>query len=494
MALIPLQIQAGVFRNGTEFEQSNRWRDASLVRWHNGSMRPVGGWSTRVSSAFDAAARGMHSWVDNSDDSHIVAGTYAKLFHVNASGTVVEITPSGLTAGSEDAAVNLGYGGGYYGLGYYGVERPNTGVFQEATTWSLDNWGEYLVACSPQDGKLYEWQLDTGVVAAQISNAPVDNLGLIVTEERFLFALGAGSNPRKVQWCDREDNTTWTPDATNEAGDIELQTNGQIMAAARVRGKTLIVTDNDAHSATYQGPPFVYGFERVGTACGLVSRKAIASIDDGAFWMGARGFFMFDGSIAREIPCDVSDYVFADINKNQISKTYAVHNSQYGEIWWFYPSNDSLENNKYVAFDYLEKHWEIGEIDRTCGVDRGVFTNPIWVDASGNIYDQELSEQLGHGSYDVFAETGPISLGAGDNIMKVTSLIPDEKTQGDVTVTFKTRFYPNDSESSFGPYTMSNPTDVRFSGRQVRMRVDGARNTAWRSGVMRIEAKPGGNR
>jgi len=266
------------------------------------------------------------------------------------------------------------------------------------------------------------------------------------------------------------------------------------MAAARVRGKTLIVTDNDAHSATYQGPPFVYGFERVGTACGLVSRKAIASIDDGAFWMGARGFFMFDGSIAREIPCDVSDYVFADINKNQISKTYAVHNSQYGEIWWFYPSNDSLENNKYVAFDYLEKHWEIGEIDRTCGIDRGVFTNPIWVDASGNIYDQELSEQLGHGSYDVFAETGPISLGAGDNIMKVTSLIPDEKTQGDVTVTFKTRFYPNDSESSFGPYTMSNPTDVRFSGRQVRMRVDGARNTAWRSGVMRIEAKPGGNR
>lgn len=494
MALIPLQIPAGVVRNGTEFEQSNRWRDASLIRWHNGSMRPVGGWATRASSAFDAAARGIHAWVDNSAGSQIAAGTFEKLFYVNASGTVTDITPAGFTSGSEDAAVNVGYGGGFYGTSFYGVERPNTGVYQEATTWSLDNWGEYLVACSPQDGKLYEWQLDTAVAAAQISNAPVDNLGLIVTEERFLFALGAGGNPRKVQWCDRENNTLWTPAATNQAGDVELQTSGQIMSAVRVRGRTLILTDNDAHIATYSGPPFVFGFERVGTACGMVARKAIAAVDGGAFWMGPRGFFMFDGSVAKEILCDVSDYVFSNINRNQISKVYAVHNSQFGEIWWFFPSGDSVENNKYVAYDYLENHWEIGNIDRTCGIDRGVFTNPIWVDASGNIYNHELSAQLGHGSYSVFAETGPITLGSGDKIMKVTSLIPDEKTQGDVTVTFKTRFYPNATESSFGPFTMANPTDVRFTGRQIRMRVDGNVNTDWRAGIMRIEAKAGGKR
>ena len=494
MALIPLAIPPGVVRNGTDFEQSNRWRDASLVRWHNGSMRPVGGWITRVSSAVSAAPRAMHIWKDNTAGSNTVIGTYDALKYINASGTVYDITPSGLVAGSEDAEVNVGFGGNYYGTGFYGVERPNSGIFQEATTWSLDNWGEYLIACNPKDGKIYEWQLNSAVVAAQVSNAPINNLGIVVTEERFLFALGAGGNPRKVQWCDKEDNTTWTPSATNEAGDIELQTSGQIMSAVRVRGRTLIVTDTDAHIATYSGPPFVFGFERVGTACGLVARKAIAAVDEGAFWMGNRGFFVLDVSVAKEIKCDVTDYVFADINRNQISKVYAVHNSQYGEIWWFFPGGSSLENNKYVAFDYLENHWEIGEIDRTCGVDRGVFTSPIWADANGNLYNHEQSASVGHGSYNVFAETGPISLGAGDNIMKVTSLIPDEKTQGDVTVTFKTRFYPNDSESSFGPYTMSNPTDVRFTGRQIRMRVDGNVNTDWRSGVMRIEAVAGGKR
>lgn len=494
MALIPLQLPPGILRNGTEYEQSNRWRDASLIRWHNNSMRPVGGFITRVSSAFAAAPRGLHAWRDNSDGTQIAAGTYQKLYYVNASSTVFDITPSGFVSGNEDAAVNTAYGGAVYDTGYYGVTRPNTGVFQEATTWSLDNWGEYLVGCTSDDGKLYEWQLNSAVVAAQITNAPINNLGLIVTEERFLFALGAGGNPRKVQWCDKENNTLWTPAATNEAGDFELQTSGQIMGAVRVRGRTLIVTDTDAHIATYQGPPFVFGFERVGTATGMVARKAIAAVDEGAFWMGRDAFFVFNGSAAKELPCEVSDYVFGDINHNQITKVYAVHNSAYGEIWWFYPSSSSLENNRYVSYDYRENHWEIGQIDRTCGIDLGVYDNPIWGDASGNLFNHEQDPSVGHGTYTPFAESGPISLGAGDQVMKVTSLIPDESTQGDVTVTFKSRFYPNAAETSFGPFSTANPTDVRFTGRQVRIRIDAARNSDWRAGVMRIEAKAGGKR
>lgn len=494
MALIPLQLPPGILRNGTEYEQSNRWRDASLIRWHNNSMRPVGGFVTRVASAFTAAPRGLHAWRDNSDGTQIAAGTYNKLYYVNASGTTTDITPVGFAAGEEDAVVNIAYGGGLYTNGYYGVTRPSTNVFQEATTWSLDNYGEFLVGCTPDDGKLYEWQLDPAVVAAQITNAPINNLALIVTEERFLFALGAGGNPRKVQWCDKENNTLWTPAATNEAGDFELQTSGQIMGAVRVRGRTLIVTDTDAHIATYQGPPFVFGFERVGTATGMVARKAIVAVDEGAFWMGRDAFFVFDGSAARELPCEVSDYVFGEINNNQITKVYAVHNSSFGEIWWFYPSDGSLENDRYVSYDYRENHWEIGQIDRTCGIDLGVYDSPIWGDASGNLFNHEQDPAFGHGSYTPFAESGPISLGAGDQVMKVTSLIPDEATQGDVTVTFKSRFYPNAAETSFGPFSTANPTDVRFTGRQVRIRIDAARNADWRAGVMRIEAKAGGKR
>ena len=495
MALIPLNIPAGVYRVGTDFEQSGRWRDASLMRWHQGSMRPVGGWREKSDASSDvtAAPRGMHTWVDNSQNGNIGMGTANELLYINASGTAYDITPSGFATGEVNAVINTAFGGGFFGLGLFGVKRPSNGQFQECDTWSLDNWGEYLVACSTSDGKLYEWQLNTGTAAAQIANSPESCKGLVVTEERFLFALQAGGNPRKVAWSDREDNTTWTPTDLNEAGDIELQTSGEIMCAARMRGRTIIVTNVDAHIATYQGPPYVYGFERIGTACGAVSRKALVAIDQGAYWMGREAFYVFDGSVAREMNCEVSDYIFENMNKNQSSKVSALHNSEYGEIWWFFPSQGSTECDSYVAFDYLDNHWEIGTIDRTCGADQGVFEEPIWVDATGVLYEHEL-HNVGHGGAVPFAETGPISLGNGDSVMKVTQLIPDEGTQGDVEVSFKTRFHPNDVERTYGPYQTANPTSVRFTGRQVRMRIEATNNSDFRVGVMRINAEPGGRR
>jgi hypothetical protein len=598
MALIPLKIPAGFYRTGTELDASGRWRDGSLVRWRDGSLRPIGGWrvNENIASITTNAPRGMHTWESNNGTRYVAAGSYNELFAVISSGTAYDIAPTDLTAGSEDAAVNIGYGYGFYGAGTYGTPRPDTGNLVAATTWSLDNWGEYLVACSTADGRLLEWQLGTSSDAAVIANAPTNNNGLIVTEERFIFALGAGGNPRKVQWCDREDNTTWTPAATNEAGDIELQTSGQIETAIRTRGQTLIITDVDAHTARYIGPPYVYGFERVGTSCGIISRKAAADVDMGVFWMGNGGFYRFDGNLVSEIPCDVHDYVFDDINTSQKSKTWAFTNGQFGEIWWFYCSSNSTEIDRYVALDYKENHWIIGDLSRTTGASRGVFEYPMLMGQDGAMYDHEvglsytdtqtltvtvsggvfyidgvITPQLTlnrgytyifdqsdstntnhpiafresddtsytdgvtttgtagtdgkttfvvpddapdslkyyctvHGnsmgntisvvtSDGVFAESGPISIGNGDNVMQVTDLIPDEKTQGDVNIKFKSRFYPNAAETVHGPYTPTSPTAVRFSGRQIRMRVEGdTPYAAWRVGTMRVDAKAGGRR
>ena len=145
-----------------------------------------------------------------------------------------------------------------------------------------------------------------------------------------------------------------------------------------------------------------------------------------------------------------------------------------------------------MVLDHKEGFWTIGQIGRTAAVPRGVFKYPLWCDASGNLYEHEAG--LDYEGATIFAESGPISLGAGDQVMSATMLIPDEGTQGDVTATFKTRFHPNDTERSYGPYTMATPTDVRFTGRQVRMRVEGERLANWRVGVMRIEAKAGGLR
>lgn len=356
----------------------------------------------------------------------------------------------------------------------------------------MDTWGQYLIACSSKDGKIYEWQLSVGANAAAISNAPVNNKAVVVTEERFIFALAAGGNPRLVKWCDREDNTDWTPTAVNQAGDLELQTSGEIMCGLRVRGSTLILTTLDAHVATYNGPPTVYGFQRVGTSCGTISRQAAVAIDEGAFWMGSKGFFHFNGSSVQEMPCEVLDHVFTNINNAQKSKAFAVNNSQFGEIWWFYPSGSSLENDRYVSFNYKEGYWNIGELARSSGVDAGTFSSPIFFDTGGNIFNHETG--YSHGSSTAFLESGPISIGAGDQIAKVNEIIPDELVQGEVSLTFKTRFYPNDSEVSHGPFTMANPTGARFSGRQVRMRIEGTELKDWRAGKMRLNVTPGGRR
>ena len=306
------------------------------------------------------------------------------------------------------------------------------------------------------------------------------------------MALGADGDPRKIAWCDFEDNTQWTAASTNQAGDITLQTSGQIMAGVRTAGQTLVVTDNDAHRAVFVGAPFIFEFSRVGSACGLIARKAIADTPAGAFWMGQRGFYNYNGSTVNEVTCDVWDKVFLDINTAQVSKCWAVANGQNGEVWFFYPSASSNEIDRYVAFDYKENHWMIGKLDRTSGFDRGIFRTPVWADASGNVYNHETG--FNHGSQDVYAESGPFKVGVGDNLVVVNKLIPDELTLGDVSATFKTRLYPTATESTHGPYSMANPTSIRFQGRQVRMRVDGVRNTAWRVGTMRFDGTTGGKR
>ena len=331
-------------------------------------------------------------------------------------------------------------------------------------------------------------------VVEPIANAPINNKGIVVTEERFIFALGASGNSRKVSWCDKENNTVWAAAVTNEAGDQELATAGQIMCGVRTRGGTLIITDTDAHLAQYQGPPYVYGFQRVATECGTVARLAAVSTDIGAFWFGQESFHYFDGNSVKTLQCDVQDYVFSDFNSTQQSKIWGMVNGANSEVWWFYCSSNSNECDRYVAYDFVDNHWLIGNLQRTSGIGRGVFRYPMMAEhtTKSHIYNHEVG--FNYDNEPIFCETGAIVVGNGDEILKVTSVIPDEKTQGDVDLTFKSKLLPNDTERSFGPFNPANPTAVRFSGRQIKMRVDGVSNVDWRVGVMRLDIKAGGTR
>ena len=493
MALIPLKIPPGVYRNGTEYQAAGRWYDSNLVRWFENTLRPIGGWSSRSATQLNGMCRGLLAWRVNDGSRYLAAGTHTKLYAMSQNSVIKDITPVGFTTGRASAVSATGYGYNTYGNFTYGTARPDVGSILPATTWSLDTWGEYLVACSDTDGKIYEWQLGfaTPTVAAVITNAPTSCAAVLVTSERIMFALGAGGNARKVAWCDQEDNTQWTAASTNQAGDFELATVGSLKAGKRVRGVNLLFTDVDVHIANYIGLPYVYSFEKAGSGCGVISAQSIAAIDTAAMWMSKSGFWQYDGFV-KPINCDVSDYIFSSINLNQASKVYAVHNSSFGEIIWFYPSSASNENDSYVTYNYREGHWAIGTMSRTAGTDRGVFSNPLMVGADSYIYDHETG--FTYDSVNPYATSGPIEIGNGDNIMHVKSVIPDEQTLGEVAISFAARMYPTSAESTYGPYSANAPTNVRFSGRSVKMKVTGNVLEDWRVGVMRLETAAAGKR
>ncbi len=491
--LLPLKIPPGVYRNGTNYQAARRWYDASLVRFFEGTTRPVGGWRRPGSGSVTGSARGMFPWRDFGNNRWLAIGTHSNLY-IFSGGSLYDVTPAGFTSGRADSLPGTGFGGGAYGAGAFGAAPTITGVL-DATTWSFDNWGQYLVGCSNYDGKLYQWNLATGVVAAVIAGAPTGCIGTMVTAERYQLALGASSNTRQIKWCDQEVNTTWTAAAGNTAGDIELQTNGRIRCGRRLRGENIIWTDTDVHALEYLGPPLVYGTRRIGGFCGIAGPNAVAIIESGAAWMGGNGFFHYDGSL-RDIPCDVSDYVFGDINLVQSAKIYAAHNSKFGEVWWFYPSSSATEVDRYVIWNYRENHWNIGAMARTCWADSGVFSYPMAVDSSGYVYEHEYGwtnngTAITTGRY---ATSGPLELGNGDQVMAVRQILPDEKTAGQVNMTFSTKFTPEGSASSFGPYTPSAYTDVRFTARQVAIQLIGAVDDDWRVGTLRLDAAAGGRR
>lgn len=490
MALEPLNLPPGVARNGTEYQVKGRWYDANLIRWFDGLMRPIGGWVRSSTATLTGKCRDMVGWTTNSGSRWLGMGTPSKLYVNGGNETLHDITPVGLTVGADDAIEQMGYGGGTYGSGLYGTARVS-GAFIPPTMWMLDTWGEFLVGCSDFDGRLWEWTLATGTPAALIANAPVSCLGLIVSDERHLIALGAGGNPRKVQWSDTENNTLWTPAADNEAGAFELQTDTPIMSAVRVRGQIFIVTKSDAHVMFYVGQPFIYRRERVGAGCGSISRGSLISVEARAFWMGDNSFWTFDGSQVAPLSCDVSDFVFKNMNKVQAAKVVAGHNTKFGEVWWFYPSTNSNENDRYVIYNYREGHWTIGALGRSAWCHGDNLGFPYAIGTNNAIYRHE-DTWLNDGATrvsDIFAQSGALEVGGGERVMHVSRLIPDEGSAGEVTLSFKTRYTPEGQEYTAGPYTVRGDgyTDARFSGRQASMLVKPTVDDDFRLGTVRAD-------
>ena len=448
----------------------------------------------------DGAERpsGSHSWRNN-DGVPLLAWGGPAAIKVLKGGTVFTVTPaSGFTAGAADAVITTGnYGNSKYGTGLYGVGDTATTALQEAQSYQMDNYGEDLFFVAHSDGQLWFVNQDGSggdpAVAALITpttgSVPTSNLGVVVTPERFVMLLGAGGDGRKIQWPDVDDNTDWLATNTNQAGDIFLPGKGAIMAGRRAQAETLVWTDQDLFSIRYIGGNFVYQATPVG-AVGSISRRSMAVVGSVAYWMGPRGFYIYNG-FTQAIESPLADFVFSDLNQNQISKIWAEVRAEYGEVTWHYPSGGSTECDRSVTYNYNDGFWFNNTVERTAGEDRGAFSYPMAFDAAGLLYRHETGANYGGAVPQ--AISGPVEIGKGDNVMHIQSIIPDEKTLGDVDLYLLSSFYPTASETENGPFTPANPTDTRITARQVRLKIvqDQAN---WRVGTIRADVELGGQR
>lgn len=496
MARLPISLLPGIYSDGTDYQGKGRWSDSWGVRWYGPALGPINGWRVRngSASALTGSPRAALAWKDNGSNSWLGIGTHSKFYVTNILGTVSDITPTvGWTPGHADATGTGGYGSGTFGSSNYGTPRTGSTQIVDATQCTIATWGEDLLFVNPDDGKLRQWDtsVGTGTVAATVTNSPACK-AVCVTAERFVFAL-ATSDPRTVDWCDQENNTVWTPSSTNQAGSFPLQTVGRLMCGTSVKAATLLLTDVDAHVAQYVGGTLVYAFTKVGDACGAISRQAVAPFGDGlAVWMAPSGFWMWNGAGVVPVRCDVLDYIRRDINLLQQSKIVATVNSKDFEVEFRYCSASSTEIDRCVVWNYKEQWWSIGRASRTCGADRGAFQYPIMVSSDGYIYDHEFG--WGYGTDSPFARSGPIELGNGDQIMHVLGMYPDDLTVGDVTAAFSVRRNADSTATSLGPYTLTEKTDLRFSGGIVELTVTGATAANWRFGIPKLEVRPGESR
>ena len=499
MPLLPVTPPAGVVTNGTDYANKGRWTDSNLVRFQNGYLRPLGGWEKIKPTALTGTPTGMFAYITNSGKKVLAVGTRQKIY-VNHDNTWHDVTPSGFV--TDQSTDPLGFGAYNYNVEDYGDARSQSGLFFDSQSWSFANWGEELLFCCASDGKIYKWSPSSpSTIGAQLTNSPTSCSGVLVTNERHVVALGAGGDPRKVQWSSREAYTTWTAASTNTAGDLQIPTGGRILSAVKWQTDIIIFTDTGIARMYYTGSPFIYGIQDAGTNCKAASPRTIVTAGNFLSWMGENSFFVFDGSV-KEIKCDVHDHVFDNIKYNYRRIACGGHNSNFNEIIWFYPAGAEASNpNKYVIWNYVDNVWSIGSMDRGCWIDQGVFDYPIACDSLGNVYQHDsttLSNSENLGDAVPYATSGPIEIGNGDNYVQCNQILPDEEanTLPGVTISFKGKFTPLGSETDFGSFTFENDgyTDARFTARQVSMTVTGTTTQAFQVGNIRLNLRNRGRR
>ena len=418
-----------------------------------------------------------------------------------------------------------GWGTDGYGLGAWGEPSTVSNVTLEARQWSLDNFGEDLIA-TQLNGGTYRWDTSSGTStrAAIVANAPTTSrLSLVSTPDRHLVLLGtentigtpSSQDDLLIRFSDQENITTYQPTAENTAGSLRIADGSRIVAAERSRGQILLWTDTSLHSMQFIGPPFTFGLRQLGGNCGIIGSHAGVDINGVSYWMSQDSFYLFDGTV-KKLPCSVEQFVFNNLNQTASENAFAGHNGEFNEIIWFYARTGSDQINAVVVYNYLEGTWWTGTLARTSWIDRELYDNPIATEYLANttannetilgltagatqIYLHEQGNDADGEAIDAYLKSGAVQIGQGDDFSFVSRLIPDIQNQsGTLNLDFEFLRYPNDANAVTKSTSFTSGTekvDLRGRGRQFTANiVSNTTGTAWRLGTMRFDIQPDGRR
>ncbi len=446
----------------------------------------------------------------------------------NGGGSVVGAYQinTGLNIGVSGA----GWGAGTWSRGTWGSASSDAIVTNTLRLWSHDNFGEDLIM-NVRDGGIYYWDetntlstrgVDITTLAGSTSAPTVAKQVLVSDRDRHIIAFGCDTeanpgvqDPLAIRFSSQESLTDWASTATNTAGELRLGSGSEIVTALETRQQILVFTDTTLYSMQFLGPPFTFGVNSLSENITIASPNAAIAVDDNVYWMGRAEFYVYSGAVQR-LPCMVRDFVFSDINEEQLDKINAALNTEHSEIWWYYPSENSTEVNRYVVYNYLEQVWYYGSFGRTAWIDRGIFDFPFAANADGYIYEHEIGFDDGTTNpttpINAFIQSSPIDIGDGEQFMLLRKMIPDVDFRDstavlpDVNITLDVKNAPDGTysktETDAFVKTQAAAVDARteqlyfrLRGRQMRFKIaSDDLGVTWRLGSPRLDIRSDGRR
>ena len=422
----------------------------------------------------------------------------------------------GTTAAAHADGVDVKEANSFVGWGESSSTSAQTG--SNIRLYSQDNWGEDLIF-NVYDGTPYYWDKTLGLGSRATDLASQSGASGAPTITRRIMVSGAdrhvvcfGCNPLDetdqdllmVRWSDQENAVDWTPTATNTAGSQRISSGSEIISAQKTRQEMLIWTDTALHAMRFTGPPFTFGFSMLANNVSIIGPNAVTTIGDKVFWMDRENFYVYTGRV-QTIPCTLLRYVFDDINLEQSFKCFAASNKMFDEVFWFYPSADATEIDRYVKFNFTENTWDLGTLSRTAWVDYGIHDNPRASGVASNtnfVYVHETGDDNDGSAMTSFIESADFDIGDGEQFMFVSRLIPDiditTSSNNSVDYILKTRNYPGDSLTTNSTNAVSASTQqsfLRSRSRQVALRVESSTtDITWTMGDLRLDMRPDGRR